>query len=629
MSQPPKQPIVPPRGGGHAPTVPPRAEQPPIPVRPDLQSSGGTLRKPSVAIPPKPPAKPPQIPDRYTGEPTPAPIPPQRSMPPPVASSPMLDRSSNFSPAPPVPARSPEVPRDRTLSLAAGQEEREEKKEGFFSKLMSKTDKDDKPKRLEISSPTCFVHEVHVGFDPVTGEFTGLPREWKVLLEQSGISKNEQVKNPQAVIDVLDFFTESNKKDASGVKYMKQLLKEADEASKPATPEPKPPVPGGAAKPPPPVVPRPAHTMSVYTKDINDPMAKAGAAAAAATKPAAKPPTMPTPGTSPAGSTMPKPGATKPGVAPAPAGGQQQVKREKKKKMTDEEIMARLRAVVSTHDPRKTYTGFQKIGQGASGVVCTATDTTTGNTVAIKQMNLAQQPKKDLIINEILVMRENKHPNVVNYLDSFLVDGELWVVMDYLAGGSLTDVVTNTVMTEPQIAAVCRECLQALEFLHANSVIHRDIKSDNVLLGKEGDVKLTDFGFCAQLTSEQSSRSTMVGTPYWMAPEVVTRKAYGPKIDIWSLGIMAIEMIEGEPPYLNENPLRALYLIATNGTPELQHPENLSTAFKSFLAVALEMDVDKRATASELLQHPFLKKAAPLSSLKPLIAAAKEARDKH
>jgi len=202
----------------------------------------------------------------------------------------------------------------------------------------------------------------------------------------------------------------------------------------------------------------------------------------------------------------------------------------KKKKMSDEEILEKLRTIVSVGDPNRKYTKMEKIGQGASGTVYTAIESSTGMKVAIKQMNLSQQPKKELIINEILVMRENKHPNVVNYLDSYLVSEELWVVMEYLPGGSLTDVVTETCMDEGQIAAVCREVLQALEFLHANQVIHRDIKSDNILLGLDGSVKLTDFGFCAQISPEQSKRTTMVGTPYWMAPEVVTRKQYGPKV---------------------------------------------------------------------------------------------------
>lgn len=208
----------------------------------------------------------------------------------------------------------------------------------------------------------------------------------------------------------------------------------------------------------------------------------------------------------------------------------QQRTNTKKKKMSDEEILEKLRTIVSVGDPKRKYNKMEKIGQGASGTVYTAIESSTGMEVAIKQMNLSQQPKKELIINEILVMRENKHPNVVNYLDSYLVSEELWVVMEYLPGGSLTDVVTETCMDEGQIAAVCREVLQALEFLHSNQVIHRDIKSDNILLGLDGSVKLTDFGFCAQISPEQSKRTTMVGTPYWMAPEVVTRKQYGPKV---------------------------------------------------------------------------------------------------
>ena len=185
---------------------------------------------------------------------------------------------------------------------------------------------------------------------------------------------------------------------------------------------------------------------------------------------------------------------------------------QKKKKMSDEEILEKLRTIVSVGDPTRKYAKMEKIGQGASGTVYTAIESSTGMEVAIKRMNLSQQPKKELIINEILVMRENKHPNVVNYLDSYLVHEELWVVMEYLPGGSLTDVVTETCMDEGQIAAVCREVLQALEFLHTNQVIHRDIKSDNILLGLDGSVKLTDFGFCAQISPEQSKRTTMVGT---------------------------------------------------------------------------------------------------------------------
>lgn len=184
--------------------------------------------------------------------------------------------------------------------------------------------------------------------------------------------------------------------------------------------------------------------------------------------------------------------------------------KQRRKKMSDDQLLEKLKSIVTIGDPNRKYTRMEQIGQGASGTVYTAIEVSTGMEVAIKQMNLSKQPKKELIINEILVMRENKHPNVVNYLDSYLVGEELWVVMEYLPGGPLTDVVTETCMDEGQIAAVSREVLQALEFLHYNHVIHRDIKSDNILLGMNGSVKLTDFGFCAQISPEQNKRTTMV-----------------------------------------------------------------------------------------------------------------------
>ncbi|RMZ91211.1 hypothetical protein DV736_g1537, partial [Chaetothyriales sp. CBS 134916] len=312
--------------------------------------------------------------------------------------------------------------------------------------------------------------------------------------------------------------------------------------------------------------------------------------------------------------------------------------------MSESEVMAKLKQVVSRDNPMDSYAKQKKIGQGASGSVYVArvkesapsqiarelyrTHGPKGQ-VAIKQMDLRNQPRKELIVNEIIVMKDSKHPNIVNFLDSFLQESsnELWVVMEFMEGGALTDVIeNNAVITEDQIATICNETCKGLAHLHSQDIIHRDIKSDNVLLDRMGNVKITDFGFCAKLTESKSKRATMVGTPYWMAPEVVKQKEYGPKVDIWSLGIMAIEMIESEPPYLNEEPLKALFLIATNGTPRLKNPNKLSRELKAFLSVCLCVDVRSRASADELLRNDFMRMGCSLASLSELLRWREKSR---
>ncbi|XP_032940478.1 serine/threonine-protein kinase PAK 1-like [Catharus ustulatus] len=272
-----------------------------------------------------------------------------------------------------------------------------------------------------------------------------------------------------------------------------------------------------------------------------------------------------------------------------------------------------LRRVVSVGNPEKKYTGCEIIGSGSFGTVYKAFDAATGRAVAIKQIDLQHQGC-EYVLRELLVMRAKKNPNIITYLESYLVNGDVWLVLEYMDGGSLANVVSEKRMLVGHIATVCRECLQGLAFLHANKVIHRDIKSDNILLGRDGSVKLADFGLCAVLTPERSQRKSTIGTTCWMAPEVVRGEPYGPKVDTWSLGIVGIEMAKGRSPYVWKTRERAKYLIAKRGAPDL-HKLRLPSGLCEFLGCCLQMDVDRRGSAQELLQHPFLKLAEPLSSL--------------
>ncbi len=279
--------------------------------------------------------------------------------------------------------------------------------------------------------------------------------------------------------------------------------------------------------------------------------------------------------------------------------------------------------VVNSGDPRIRYTNYVKIGEGSTGLVYAANDLESMNgqhLVAIKKMNLHKQQRRELLFNEVVIMRDYKHKNIVDMYGSYLVDDELWVVMEYLAGGALTDIVTKTRMDENQIAAVCKSVLQALAFLHANGVIHRDIKSDSILLSNDGRVKLTDFGFVAQVSADLQKRKSLVGTPYWMAPEVISRLPYGTEVDIWSLGIMVIEMIDGEPPYFDQPPLQAMRFIRDMPPPRFKdNMHRVSPRLQGFLDRMLVRDPTQRATAVELLEHPFIRQTVASNCLMSLV----------
>jgi len=271
-----------------------------------------------------------------------------------------------------------------------------------------------------------------------------------------------------------------------------------------------------------------------------------------------------------------------------------------------------LEDLVNNATARDIYKNLKLIGEGAAGEVFLATDTNTNEQVAIKKMTISTDTLH-LLCTEINIMKESIHPNVVKYFDSFIVDTNyLWVVMELMDGGCLTDVLElydDMPLTEPQVIYVCLQTLRSLDYIHDGHRIHRDIKSDNLLLNTRGEVKVADFGYAAQLTQDKQKRNTVVGTPYWMAPELIRGHDYGIKVDIWSLGIMVVEMLESQPPYMKFPPLRALFLITTKGIPPLQNPEKWSTSLQHFLNRCLEREVEDRADTKELLQMELFRNA--------------------
>uniref|UniRef100_A0A8D0DHI8 non-specific serine/threonine protein kinase n=1 Tax=Sander lucioperca TaxID=283035 RepID=A0A8D0DHI8_SANLU len=279
----------------------------------------------------------------------------------------------------------------------------------------------------------------------------------------------------------------------------------------------------------------------------------------------------------------------------------------------------RIQMSTLTLDPAGIFELVELVGNGTYGQVYKGRHVKTGQLAAIKVMDVTGDEEEEIKAEINMLKKYSHHRNIATYYGAFVkknppgIDDQLWLVMEFCGAGSITDLIKNTkgnTLKEEWIAYVCREILRGLTHLHQHKVIHRDIKGQNVLLTENAEVKLVDFGVSAQLDRTVGRRNTFIGTPYWMAPEVIAcdenpDATYDFKSDLWSLGITAIEMAEGAPPLCDMHPMRALFLIPRNPAPRLKSKK--SKKFQSFIDSCLVKSHSQRPSTEQLLKHPFIR----------------------
>ncbi|XP_010350571.1 myosin-IIIb isoform X1 [Saimiri boliviensis] len=276
----------------------------------------------------------------------------------------------------------------------------------------------------------------------------------------------------------------------------------------------------------------------------------------------------------------------------------------------------------SLPDPTDTWEIIETIGKGTYGKVYKVTNKRDGSLAAVKILDPISDMDEEIEAEYNILQFLPNHPNVVKFYGMFYkadhcVGGQLWLVLELCNGGSVTELVKGLLrcgqrLDEAMISYILYGALLGLQHLHNNRIIHRDVKGNNILLTTEGGVKLVDFGVSAQLTSTRLRRNTSVGTPFWMAPEVIACEqqydsSYDARCDVWSLGITAIELGDGDPPLFDMHPVKTLFKIPRNPPPTLLHPEKWCEEFNHFISQCLIKDFERRPSVTHLLDHPFIK----------------------
>uniref|UniRef100_A0A8C6UBH3 non-specific serine/threonine protein kinase n=1 Tax=Neogobius melanostomus TaxID=47308 RepID=A0A8C6UBH3_9GOBI len=281
-------------------------------------------------------------------------------------------------------------------------------------------------------------------------------------------------------------------------------------------------------------------------------------------------------------------------------------------------------------NPNDQWEIVGELGDGAFGKVYKAKNKETGVLAAAKVIETKSEEELEDYMVEIDILAKCDHCYIVKLLDAFYYENNLWIMIEFCPGGAVdaTMLELDRGLTEPQIKVVCRQMLEALVYLHSMKIIHRDLKAGNILLMLDGDIKLADFGVSAKNTKTLQRRDSFIGTPYWMAPEVVMCETmkdapYDYKADIWSLGITLIELAQIEPPHHELNPMRVLLKIAKSEPPTLDQPYKWSPEFNDFLRKSLDKSTEMRPTATQLLEHPFVRSVDSNRPLRELVAEAK------